>query len=168
MRALDCRQFSQRFQVRRLSQEDLPLIYALCQGNRLFYEYCGRQVTEEDIRRDLTVTPPGKDLREKYYVGFFDGTRLTAVLDLIGGYPDDRTAFLGFFMMEIAEQGKGTGTAVISEVCGCLKRWGFQRVRLGFDRENPQSRRFWEKNEFTAVREVRQEQGVIVLAERFL
>lgn len=168
MHRLNCSRLSDRFQVRELTESDIPAIYALCCGNRLFYECCGRQNTPEEIRNDMTITPPGKDLCDKYYVGFFDGTHLAAVMDLIDGYPDDETAFIGFFMLHVAYQGKGTGTAMISRVCAYLKQAGFRRVQLGFDKENPQSSHFWLKNRFAAVREVPQEKGIIVLAERSL
>lgn len=41
-------------------------------------------------------------------------------------------------------------------------------VRLGIDKENPQSNHFWRKNGFTVLREAAQECGIVLLAERRL
>lgn len=37
--------------------------------------------------------------KDKYYVGFYHKDKLVAVMDLIVKYPNDETAFIGFFMM---------------------------------------------------------------------
>jgi hypothetical protein len=42
------------------------------------------------------------------------------------------------------------------------------KIRLGIDKENPQSNYFWQKNAFEIIREVQQEDGVILVAERIL
>lgn len=78
------------------------------------------------------------------------------------------TAFIGFFMMNKSLQGRGVGTALVSEVLAYLTALGFAAVRLGIDKENPQSNHFWRKNGFTVLKEVPQARGVILLAERRL
>jgi len=160
--------FSETCKVRRLSAEDIGAIFQLCLGNDLFYAYCAARPTREQIESDLTLLPPDKGPEDKYYVGFFEGGRLIAVLDLIDGYPDAHTAFIGFFMVEKALQGKGLGSAVIGEVCAYLRQAGFRRIQLGIDRDNPQSNRFWRKNGFAPVKEIPQDGGVILLAEKVL
>ena len=168
MRRLDTNGFSETYSVRLLDETDIPAIAALCRGNTQFYAYCAQPFSVETIRSDLHITPPGKGSEDKYYAGFFDGGRLCAVIDLIDGYPDDQTAFIGFFMMEKALQGAGCGTAIITALCGYLRQTGFLRVQLGIDKENPQSMHFWKKNGFAPVRESAQEKGVIVLAQKTL
>ena len=168
MRRLCANMFSEKYSVRLLDETDIPAIAALCSGNTQFYAYCAQPFSEETIRSDLHITPPGKGSEDKYYAGFFEDGRLCAVIDLIDGYPDDQTAFIGFFMMEKALQGAGRGTAIITELCGYLRRMGFSRVQLGIDKENPQSMHFWRKNGFTPVREIAHENGTIVLAQKAL
>lgn len=41
-------------------------------------------------------------------------------------------------------------------------------VRLGIDKENPQSNHFWRKNGFAVLREAAQERGIVLLTERRL
>ena len=124
--------------------------------------------TLEDIYHDLEITPTGVDAKDKYYVGFFQEDELIAVMDIIDGYPDEATAYIGFFMMNIKYQGKGLGTKLITELFNYLRNRGFERVRLGYDKDNPQSSHFWKKQKFCMIKEVPQDDGVIVVAEHRL
>ena len=165
---MNVEKMSETYLVRKLTSADTDEVFALCEENPLYYEYRPPFVTKSGIEEDMRALPPGKSECDKYYVGFSDDSGLIAVADVIAAYPNEQTAFIGFFMLHVAYQGKGTGTAMISRVCAYLKQAGFRRVQLGFDKENPQSSHFWLKNRFAAVREVPQEKGIIVLAERSL
>ena len=162
--------FSEEYQVRYLESADIPVVLKLMQGNPQYYRYCGGDAvpTEQGIRRDMAITPPNVAQEDKYYVGFFQNGTLTAVMDLIDGYPDSATAFIGFFMMRGDCQGAGEGSRIVSCLWEALKAAGCQRVRLGIDEGNPQSTHFWTKNGFQVVRRVPQKKGVVLLAERNL
>lgn len=71
-------------------------------------------------------------------------------------------------MMNSQLQGTGIGSKIISEVLNYLKGKEFEMCRLGIDKDNPQSNHFWRKNGFKVVREVVQEEGTILIAERQL
>lgn len=146
---------SSRYTVRSLTRADIPAHYALSSHNFLFYQYHPPFVTEKSILEDLSALPPGKKAEDKFYLGFFAGGRLAAVMDLILDYPERGVAFIGFFMMEPSLQGCGTGSAIIQECLAHLASMGFRRVRLAIDRGNPQSRAFWTKNGFALTGETR-------------
>ena len=139
---------SARYAVRPLTAADMPDLLALARGNPLYYEHMHTRPTLENLTRDLTAPPPRKTLDDKYFLGYYQGGRLTAALDLITGYPDRSTAFIGWFILDPSVQGRGEGTALISELLAFLKDRGFSSVRLGRVKGNPQSKRFWEKNGF--------------------
>ena len=168
MNRLNATKFSSKYLVRKLTEEDIPLIYSMCLGNQQYYQYCSKQPTIDLIKSDLKITPPGIDISKKYYVGFFEKETLVAVMDLIDGYPDDKIAFIGFFMMNMDFQGNGLGSSIINEVLKYLKNNGFISIRLGIDKNNPQSTHFWKKNGFEIIREVSQDEDIILLAERNL
>lgn len=67
-------------------------------------------------------------------------------MDLITAYPDDETAFIGFFMLNIKYQHKGIASRIIKESIEYLKTKGHKKIRLGVDKDNPQSISFWKKN----------------------
>ena len=148
--------------------DDVELIYSFCKSNTQYYQYCGKEPSVELIERDLEITPPGFPIEQKYYIGFFDGDKLVAVMDLEDGYPDEDYAYIGFFMMNSELQGKGIGTQIISEIFEYLRKLGFRKCMLGIDKDNPQSNHFWKKNGFEVVREVVQEESTILVAVREL
>ena len=166
---LDVTLFSKTYAVRRLTDADVPAVVALCKENPLFYQYCPPFVTEESIRKDMTALPPKKTHADKFYLGYFDGDRLIAVLDYIRAFPNEQTAFLGFFMVERSLQGHGVGTAIIDELCDTLKNLGVSSVRLGWVKGNPQSEHFWHKNRFKETGATYETGGyTVIVAQREL
>lgn len=127
--------FSQKYAVRPLTAGDVDKILALCAENEQFYRYHPPLATRESVLEDMTALPPGKCAADKHYLGFFDGKTLVAVLDLILDYPQEGTAYLGFFMTKKATQGRGIGSALIGELLDELRK------------------AFWEKNGFALTGE---------------
>mgnify|MGYP003295784707 CR=1 FL=1 len=168
MKKIELEQLSSTYTVKRLQIEDTELIYTLCKSNPQYYEYCGKSLSVEEIESDLNIMPPGISMEQKYYIGFFENQKLIAVMDLIDGYPNSNVAFIGFFMMYGELQRAGIGSKIVSEALIYLKRQGFQTCQLGIDKENPQSNHFWRKNGFQIIREVVQEEGIILVAEKQL
>ena len=168
MKNIQIEKLSDSYTICRLTDADVPLLYAWMLRNDQYFRYCGGSTTPERVRQDLTLCPPGTTPAQKHYVGFFDEDTLVAVMDLIDGYPDADTAFIGFFMMNKDLQGQGTGTAIVRDVLAALRALGYTAVRLGIDKGNPQSNHFWRKNGFTVLREAAQERGIVLLAERRL
>ena len=64
---------------------------------------------------DLKALPEGKSLEDKFYIGFFENDRLIAIMDFILSFPEEDTIFIGLFMMDSKESGKGKGSAIIAE-----------------------------------------------------
>lgn len=144
---LNITSLSARYQITMLSEKDLPALLELCKGNPLFYEHCPPSPTSESLLSDLRALPKGKTMEDKYYLGFWMEGKLAAVLDLILRYPDEKTAFFGFFMLRSDLQGNGEGTVLVTEILDALSR-EFSHIRLCYAKGNPQSRHFWLKNGF--------------------
>ena len=156
------------YRVRRMNNADADEILSFCLQNDQYYQYCGKQPSRELVLQDLQITPPDTSKEAKYYVGFYDADTLAAIMDLIDGYPDGDTAFIGFFMMNRQLQGRQIGTHIIQELCLYLKETGLKRVLLAIDKDNPQSNHFWAKNGFFVIREAARENGTILVAEKEL
>ncbi len=160
--------FSTQYRVRRMGPADAEEILRLCRGNTQYYACCGAEASREQILSDLSLTPPGVEPSAKYYVGFYRGDALIAVMDLIDGYPEDDVAFIGFFMTDRALQGRGLGSAIVAELSAYLKGIGKTAIRLGIDKGNPQSTHFWKKNGFAVLREIDRGDWTVLLAEKTL
>ncbi len=145
---MDVARLSAKFAVRRMTSGDIDLIHSLCVKNPLYYKHCPPFVTRESIAKDMLMLPPRATYDDKHYIGFFRGDRLVAVMDLILGYPDSKTAFVGFFMVNKNVQGKGVGSIIVNDCFSALKDMGYEHIRLGYAEGNPQSEAFWRKNGF--------------------
>ena len=145
---LDAKNFSSFCTVKRIEEADIEKALSLCKGNPEFYKHCPPSATSESILADSKKLPKGKNMEDKYYVGFFIEEELTALLDLIDKFPNEETVFLGFFMMNVKFQHKGIGTAIVEDLCRYLKASGYKFVRLGWVKGNLQSEAFWHKNGF--------------------
>lgn len=165
---MDIQLLSTTYEVSKLGEQDIPTIFELYRGNPLYFHHCPPPASPEGVREDMTMLPEGKTADDKYYIGFWKEKELVAVMDLVLGYPDEKTAYIGLFMVNAEYQGKGIGSIIIEEVCACLKET-FSYARLGYVNGNRQSESFWRKNGFspTGVRAQRKKYEVIV-AQRTL
>ena len=150
---MDIKLLSNRFGVRRLDINDVDIIYDMSCKNDIFYKYHPPFVTKESIIEDMDALPPHKSYDDKYYIGFFEDNSLVANMDLILGYPTDEIAFIGLLMTNVLYQNKGIGSSIVGDVCNYLKQLGYKKVRIGVDKENPQSNSFWRKNGFYLISE---------------
>jgi len=165
---LDIAAFSRRYAVRRMTDADAGALLDFCRQNTQFYEYCGARPTKARVLDDLHVAPPGKDASSKYYVGFYDGATLVAIMDLVDGYPEADCAYIGFFMMNKGLQGRGIGSDIIREVCRYLGETGFRSIRLAIAEDNPQATHFWRKNGFAVVQSVPMDGWTALVADKAL
>lgn len=166
---MDVKELSSKYQVRKMTAQDVDLIYELSIGNPVFYEYCPPHVTKESIADDMSALPPGKSVDDKFYVGYFSNNELIAIMDLIFSYPNKNTAWIGLFMMNQNYQGKGNGSKIIEECATHLKHLGFGSIQLAFAKGNLQSEAFWQKNGFdkTGI-ESKNEEYTAVVMQRIL
>lgn len=145
---LDVSLLSDKYHVQMIDSADVAKVYELCRNNSLYYQYCPPFVSKQSIIDDMKALPPNKDLSDKYYMGYYEGDKLIAVMDLIMAYPEESTAFIGFFMTDISIQNNGIGSGIIDELCAALSRIGVLHIRLGWVKGNPQAKHFWHKNGF--------------------
>ena len=102
MRRLDITALSPAYAVRHLTPEDADAVLALARGNELFYRYHPPLPDREGILSDMAALPPGKGPEDKYFLGFFRDERLIAVMDLILGYPEADSAWMGWLILSPA------------------------------------------------------------------
>ncbi len=165
MKKINTSRMTDEYEARVLNEDDADDVLAIMQGNPQFYKYTTATAERESVLEDMKALPEGKTAEDKYYFGFFDQAKLFAVMDLIDGYPDEDTAFIGFFMMDANRQGKGTGKKLIKGILNHLREAGFSRVRLCINKDNPQSAHFWHRIGFKDVREAKRGEETVILAD---
>lgn len=158
---------SSKYTVKQFTEEDISNIYEICIGNPSYYEYMKTEPTYENITDIFTELPPNTALEDKYFVGFYEANQLIAILDIVTGYPNAKTAFIGWFMMKKELQGTEIGSRIISEVISCLEEEKFHYAQLGYIKGNQQSENFWRKNKFYPIgREKETRDYIIVVMQR--
>ncbi len=164
---MDINLLSNKYKIRKITEDDIKEVLNLCRNNHLYYQYCPPSPSTTSILNDLKTLPPNKEYKDKYYIGFYEGEKIIALMDLIYKYPNDETAFIGFFMVDSKLQGKGVGTSIIVDSLKYLESINFKKVRLGYVKGNNQAKSFWNKNQFlqTGI-EKTQERYTIVIMER--
>ena len=164
---LNISQLSTKYRIKKMEEEDISGILNLENGNPQYFAYCPPNPCRETVLNDLKALPEGKSLEDKFYIGFFENDSLIAIMDFILSFPKEDTVFIGLFMMDSKESGKGKGSAIIIEALMAWKSEGYEKVRLAYMKGNMQSRSFWRKCGFTeAGVEKENEQGIVVIMEK--
>ncbi|MBS6196578.1 MAG: GNAT family N-acetyltransferase [Clostridiales bacterium] len=136
------------YRVRKITENDIPEVLALCKGNPTYYLHMKMEPSPENLKEAITIVPPNKTMEDKFFVGFYKEEYLVAILDLITGYPVKETAFIGWFMMKKEFQHQGLASEIVRELLKHLKETGFRYVRLGYVKGNRESESFWKRNGF--------------------
>ncbi|MBQ6569499.1 MAG: GNAT family N-acetyltransferase [Clostridia bacterium] len=142
--ALDIQSLSTGFDVRRISEEDISDVYKLCKSNSKYYRQLGIALpTAESLTEIISRLPEGVGEKDKFFVGFYEGSELVAVMDLICGYPENDDAFIGWFMVDAARQNQGIGTQVFADVRAAMKGQKYDYLSLGVVKDNETAIKFW-------------------------
>ena len=163
----DIRELSESLEVRFLNDTDIDEVFDVYKSNPFYFQYMNIVPEKKTVLDDMKMLPRGKGMEDKFFLGFYGEEKLIAVMDLIFQYPNEKTAFIGLFMMERFHQGKGIGSKIIRETEKYLVRNGFGYIRLAFIRGNKESEGFWRKNGFfpTGV-QIEQENYTMVVMEK--
>lgn len=147
---------TQRYQVRSMT-DYLEELAALYQENPQYFTAIGQEVPTENLWEDLVAVPAGKSSQDKCFLGFWDGAKLVAVLEMVIDYPEENQAYVGLFMMSASRQRTGEGSRIMEEVFAWLRKDGYTKVELAYSYGNEQSENFWRKNGFVGTGEIRQQ-----------
>lgn len=156
---LDVTTLSSAFEARLIANENIPEVFALARSNRVYLRYLGEHPTKANLTALITQLPEGAQPSSKHFVGFYDEDGyLAAVMDLVCGWPDERTAFIGWFMVAADMQRQGVGSQLFADVRAALEGLGYQSVRLQLPERDNEGIAFWQAQGFALTGE-RDESG---------
>lgn len=139
-----------KFTVKPLDETNIDHIYSLCLSNPFYYECLHQTCTKEMIIEDLHALPPGKALKDKYFLGYFKENQLIAVMDSIEGYPTKEDMYIGFFMVDSKYQKKGIGQTIIQEFIDSCQ--DYNSIQLAWLIDNKKVASFWKKLGFKEIK----------------
>ena len=147
--ALDVRTLGIGYDVRRLTGADITDVFQLAKGNRKFYRALGVRPSRSKLTEMISDIPEGVGQEDKHFVGFYDDEGdLVAVLDLITGYPKDDNAFIGWFMVDAAQQRQGIGSQIFADVRASMQAQGFSRLEVACPEASQSGMSFWAEQGF--------------------
>jgi len=140
--------YFKNYRITPINDSNINEVFELCKHNNKYYKHLQETATLDGVKNIVSELPPNTTLDKKYFVGFYKDNKLVAILDLIDGYPNKKTAFIGLFMVDINLQGLGVGKNIISELIKFLKSKKFIYCDLGVIETNTEAISFWEKLSF--------------------
>lgn len=107
----------------------------------------------DDVEGFFRNLPPGKGYDDKFCLGIYAAERhrerMVGCADLIRGFPDPATAYIGLLLLEPAARGHGLGAAAFAALEAQARAWpGTQSLRLGVVATTPVAQAFWTRMGF--------------------
>ncbi len=143
----------QQYRIEIISEKNIDDVLALFQTNVYFFSRTQEHsVTRTECISDITDLPSGMDIKSKTYIALYQEGKCIAIIDLIEGYPNDKTIFLGLFILDASTQGRGVGKNILNDIMEVSKKMGFEKMELGCHETNEKGFEFWSKMRFHEVR----------------
>ena len=152
-KGFDINTLSTQYEVRKLDEDDLTDIMTLRRENRRKIRSGNFSGIPGGLTRMTTRPADLPENAETTLVGFFEDGALTAVLDLITGYPYPHDAFIGWFMVDADKQDRGIGSSIFADIRASLKAAGYEKLSLICAGKNEGAVSFWVQQGFTAKNE---------------
>ncbi|MBR7081632.1 MAG: GNAT family N-acetyltransferase [Oscillospiraceae bacterium] len=148
--ALDISTLSTEYDTRRITESDIADVYNLYRSNARYYRTLKERPSKKRLTEVISSLDESADASQMF-VGFYGGDELVAILDLIIGHHDDKSAFIGWFMVDAEKQRQGIGSQIFADIRASLKSQGFNSVSLKCRSENADAIAFWESQGFSGT-----------------
>lgn len=142
-------------ELRRLAPglpSDLRLLEGILMGAPAYsWRIQHRAPTATDALEIMTLCPPGMGADDKFVLAIVVGDEVIGCADLVRGYPDAQTAYLGLLLLIAEWQGRGTGSRLVARLMEMAAGWGCTTMRLAVIETNEPALHFWSKHGFQMV-----------------
>ena len=142
-----------KWDIHPVADDELDAVLALMESNPHYFELDNRPASMETLLHDRTNLPPRCIPEQKNYVALWRGGKPEALLDLIVGYPRERTLFVGLFMVDGSMHRQGIGREVMTALPKAADGAGLDDIRLGCLKGNDGAHAFWEAMGWQDIRE---------------
>ncbi|BCY17077.1 MAG: GNAT family N-acetyltransferase [Chloroflexi bacterium] len=111
----------------------------------------GRFVQPGDANAFLFDLPPGKTLDDKFTFAIEKKSQIVALLDLMRGYKDKNSWWIGLLLISPSMRGKGLGRMIVDYLVKNLSAIGVHQIQLAVLEENTAGYAFWQKMGFQQI-----------------
>lgn len=128
--------------LRRATAADAPAIQAVIEADPATWAVLeGAPPRPDEAIHLLAEHPPGVT-HDRTYVYIADDT---CVIDLVEGFPDARTWYLGLVLLTPGARNRGLGTRLLEQLCAHVRRRGGRALRLAVVSTNTGARRLYDR-----------------------
>lgn len=125
------------------------------QAPRFAYLITGVPPGPADAQSTYTILPEGKSYEDKFVFGIYADDEMVGCIDLIRGYPDSRTAWLGLLLISEKHQRRGFGAQAHELVENVIHGWETcDRIRVAAVKTNEDVIPFFERLGYRATGEI--------------
>lgn len=139
--------------IRPVTEDDVASVLALFQTDPAFFALNPPQPTAASIRADLGNLPPRCSMEQKHYLALWRDGAPRAVLDLVEGYPRERTFYVGLLFLALELRRQGRGREIMDAVLQAAGEAGMDRAQLACLMNNPVGHGFWRAMGFGDLRQ---------------
>ena len=134
--------------VRRVTAADAAQVQALFALDPHYFVHVeGAPLRDDEALVTLDERPPGIPLERKRVFLVDD----VALLDMLEGYPDEHTWFLGLIFLAPNVRGRGFGTHLLEALRDHARERGARALRLAVAKQHPDARRLYERLGFRFI-----------------
>ena len=102
------------------------------------------------------MLPPGKTDADKFVFGIFLNETMVGCMDIVRGYPDSQTAYIGLLLLREDHVRRGIGCAAFRIAESEIQAWTeIQKIRLAVIATNREVLPFWERQGFRCTGEIK-------------
>ena len=141
--------------IRTVTVDDAETVLPLLQSDPDYFALEGGQPTLQSERENIALLPPRCTPAQKHYLALWKDGAPQAVLDLVEGYPRERTLFGGFCFLSPAIRRQGVGREIMDAVLQAAGDAGMDRARLACLLSNESGHAFWRAMGFGDLRQTR-------------
>ena len=138
--------------IRPVTEKDVAPVLALFQTDPGFFGLNDERPDAASVLKDMESLPPRCALEQKHYLALWRDGAPQAVLDLVEGYPRERTLFVGLFFLAPGLRRQGTGREIMDAVLQAAGDAGMDSARLACLEGNPAGHAFWRAMGFGDLR----------------
>lgn len=134
--------------VRRVNAADATRVQALFALDPEYWSHVeGAPLRDDEAVITLDERPPDFPIEHKHAFLVDE----VALLDMLEGYPDAQTWFLGLIFLAPSVRGRGLGTRLVEAVCDHARSHGARALRLAVAVQHPDARRLYDRLGFRFI-----------------
>ena len=141
------------YSVHQLLPEDSGVIQGLwekCLDDMLLVD--GHPASPSAGEEEFHDVPPGKSVDDKFVFGIVNQQNdLVGLLDVVHGYPDETTWWIGLFVLIPEARSQGLGQKIVQGFAEYVRVSRGQAIMLGVVEENTLAYRFWSRLGFESI-----------------